>query len=134
MTRNALAAVLLAAGVWAAVSSDALAQYPQTRSQYPNRSVSRPSLSPYAHLLGGGYGAMDPYMAYMRQFLPQTQRPERRDITAAAGSNTPLYPTSELLRARARSDQQQAGGIAPTGARSTFMNLGHFYQMPRYRR
>jgi hypothetical protein len=139
MVRKVLVVAIVAACAWVATPSQTHAQYPnwsqnQSRSQYQNRSVSRPSLSPYARLFGGGYGAVDPYMSYMRQFMPQTQRPERRDVTAASGATTPLYPTSELLRARARSNQQQAGGIAPTGSGASFMNLSHFYTMPRYRR
>jgi hypothetical protein len=116
----------------------------QAHAQYQNRSVSRPTLSPYSHMYsGGGYGALeDPYMNYMRRFLPQSQpRPTRRDSSltptgsaGSAGSATNAYPTSELLRARARSQRQEAGAIAPTGSGSMYMNLGHFYQTPRVAR
>lgn len=133
MARKVLVIAIVAACAWVVASSDAYAQY-QSRSRYPNRSVSRPALSPYAQMFGGGYGAMDPQMMYMRQYMPQTQQPTRRDVTAASGSATALYPSSELLRARARSTQQAADGIAPTGTGSTFMNYGHFYQVPKYRR
>lgn len=116
----------------------------QAHAQYQNRSVSRPTLSPYSRMYSGAnYGTLeDPYMMYMRRYLPQAQqRPPRRDATTGlpgplgssqlVGSATNAAPTNELLRARARSQRQESGSVAPTGTGSTFMNFGHYYQVPR---
>ena len=97
--------------------------------------MSRPALSPYLNMYRGELGFTDPYNAFVRPYMQQNQRPERRTTnTGTAGSITSAYPNNELLRARARSQQQATAGIAPTGTGSSFMNLGHFYQMPRGRR
>ena len=127
MLQKTLFIVLVSAGCWAVTASDA-------HAQRPSRSVSRPALSPYLNMFRGDLGFTDPYNSFVRPNLPQSQPRTRRDLSPATGAGTALPQTTEVLRARALSQRQTAGGIAPTGTGSTFMNLGHFYQVPKYRR
>lgn len=128
MLRKMLVIATVSVCFWTTASSVA-------HAQRPNRSVSRPTLSPYLNLYRREIGYMDPHSRnemspYLRYF--QSERPTRRDVTPSA--TTPA-PSAEVARAIGRSQQQQMNtGIAPTGTGSTFMNLGHFYPMRTYRR
>jgi hypothetical protein len=115
-------AAVVACGLLAA-SSEAMAQ----RS---NRSVSRPTLSPYLNMYrnstGYSTGHTDPY-GLGRSYLSPSQRLQRQPTTSAdRATNPPRSP--EMMRLRGQNQQQpQAVQIAPTGANSGFMNTSHFY-------
>ena len=53
MSRKILVVAIVSACFWASASSDA-------QAQRPNRSVSRPTLSPYLNLYRSDSGYMDP--------------------------------------------------------------------------
>ncbi len=129
MFRTTLLVALLSAGLVVATVSDALAQR-------PNRSISRPSLSPYSNMFRTEAGMVDPYLNLVRPYMQQSS-PLQRTATQRLPTTTTGNPgvTAESLRARQQSAQQmQAGGIAPTGTSSVFMNMGHFYQPRNFRR
>lgn len=97
---------------------------------------TRPRVSPYLNMFRSDLGIMrselgyfDPYMGFSRPSAPTSR--DRTNIQSIG------QPSTELLRARARSQQQAAGGIggiAPTGTGSVFMNYSHYYQAPGRRR
>ena len=120
MSRKVLLIAMVSTCLWVTTASDA-------RAQRPNRSISRPTLSPYLNMFRHDVGYTDPYNALVRPYLQQNQQRTRRDIRAPMGAAGNPVQASELLRARALSQQQQAVGIAPTGTNSVFNNLGHFY-------
>jgi hypothetical protein len=129
MFRTALLVALVCVGVVAATASDALAQR-------PNRSISRPSLSPYSNMFRAEAGMVDPYLNLVRPYMQQTP-PQQRMATRQTPPATMTNPglTAESMRVRQRTaQQQQVGGIAPTGTNSVFMNMGHFYQTRNFRR
>lgn len=129
MFRTPLLVALISMGVVATAASDAWAQR-------TGRSISRPSLSPYSNMFRAEAGMMDPYLTLIRPYLQQSS-PERTVHRQAAPGPTMSNPgmSAESLRARQRAAlQQQAGGIAPTGTGSVYMNMGHYYQSRNYRR
>jgi hypothetical protein len=128
MSRKVLVIAIVSACLWATASSDA-------QAQRPNRSVSRPTLSPYLNLYRHDIGFSDPRLGgemspYLRYFQADQQR-TRRDTPGTTTGTYPAAPSAELLRTVNRNQQQQqvAVGIAPTGTNSSFMNMGHFYQV-----
>ena len=131
MSRKVLVIAVVSACFWATASSHA-------QAQRPNRSVSRPTLSPYLNpVLRREAGLLSPYETmmspYLRYFQPD-QGTSRRNVTPT--TTTPA-PSAELMRAAGRSQQQQQQavmGVAPTGTGSTFMNLSHFYPARNSRR
>lgn len=123
MFRPLLLVALGSVSVLAAATSDAMAQR-------PGRSISRPSLSPYSNMFRSEAGMVDPYLNMLRPYMQQAP-PPARTTTQQTPPTTMTNPgtTAESLRARQHTaQQQQAGGIAPTGTGSVFMNMGHFYQ------
>ncbi|MHB8973535.1 MAG: hypothetical protein ACYC3X_26905 [Pirellulaceae bacterium] len=121
--------VVVACGLLTA-SSEAMAQR-------PNRSVSRPTLSPYLDMFRNSTGYSDPYRTLSQSYQSPSQRLQRQPITSPSYNGTVNPPRSpEMMRARAQNQNQnqaqsQAVQIAPTGSGSGFMNLGHFYPVTR---
>ena len=123
MSRTRIFIVAAALGLLLATVSDVMAQRPG----YSRRPTSRS----YADYFRSGIGLMDPDMAYLMPFMRQD-----RDLGRSRDTRASAPPSLEVQRAVAQSRQQQAiaGGVAPTGGGSTFMNLSHYYQSRNFRR
>ena len=97
-TRFILVAVSL--GLFSSASTEAWAQG-------PNRSVSRPALSPYLNMFRNDIGFTDPYNSLVRPYLPPSER-VRRDATAPMDRTANPQAAPELMRNRA-SDPRSEG-------------------------
>jgi hypothetical protein len=124
MSRQVLFIAMVSACSWVITATDA-------HAQRPNRSVSRPTLSPYLNMFPQERRYTDSYNSMVRPYMQQRTR---RDAGSPLDTTSNPVQTSELLRARERGQREQAVGIAPTGTNSVFMNMGHYYQFRNYRR
>ncbi|MHB0956057.1 MAG: hypothetical protein ACYC0X_06710 [Pirellulaceae bacterium] len=126
MSRSRIILAVISACLVVTASSEVWAQ----RS---NRSISRPTLSPYLQQYRYDLGLTDPYTNFMRPTAPQYQNQRMRRESTSSSDRTDYPPrTPETMRARGQNLPQPQGiQIAPTGTGSGFMNYGHFYRTGR---
>ena len=106
-TRMIMAAVV-ACGLLTATS--------EAMAQRPNRSVSRPTLSPYLDMFRNETGYMDPYRSFSQSYQSPSQR--MRGATDHFVDQRTVNPprSPEMMRMRGQNQQQPpVVQIAPTG-------------------